>query len=349
MHIEISTFGYIGNSVIKQITLKNDNDVSVKITNYGGIITAIKAPDSADNIDNIVCGFDDLDTYLSEEYLGNYPYFGAIIGRNANRIKDGIAEIEGKIYQLAQNDGNNHLHGGNTGFDKRIWNYRIIEHEENIGLELSYLSLDFEENYPGNLQVFCLYTLNNKNELGIEFTAKTDRTTIVNLTNHTYFNLTGRKTNILSHELKLNSSGLTETDQNHIPTGKIIPIKNTPYDFSDFKLFDSTKDILPMGYDNNFIIKGERGILRYAGTLREINSGRVVEIHTTQPGLQVYTGYWIPEMCVAGQKLFGKYSGVALETQHFPDAIHQKHFPSTILKPDEKYYSKTVYTIGKKS
>jgi len=195
MNLQTKTFGYINDKEVKQFILSNDNDLVVNITNYGGIITSVEMPDANGNIDNIVCGFKDLETYLSKEYLDNYPYFGAIIGRNANRIKGGNLTIE-KKYQLAQNNGGHHLHGGNIGFDKRIWDYKTIENDKRIGVELTYLSPHLEENYPGNLNVICTYTLNNKNELSIEFKATTDQTTIVNLTNHTYFNLTGGKENI---------------------------------------------------------------------------------------------------------------------------------------------------------
>ena len=342
MRLNIKTFGYLGDKEVKQFILSNDNGIVVKIINYGGIITSIEMPDANGNPDNIVCGFDDLETYLSREYLGNYPYFGAIIGRNANRIKDGDLVIEEKKYQLAKNNGEHHLHGGNTGFDKRLWEFKVIENDDEKGVELSYFSPHLEENYPGNLNVTCIYTLNNNNELKIEFKAKTDKTTIVNLTNHTYFNLTGGKEDITNHELKINASQITETDENHIPTGRFLSIKDTLYDFSNFKSLKEGIKYLPEGYDNNFVIEGTKGRFKYAGTLRENKSKRQVEVFTDQPGLQVYTGYWIPELI----KKYGPYSGIALETQHFPDAIHHKDFPSTILRPDEEYLTKTVFKFS---
>jgi aldose 1-epimerase len=343
MKFKKNTFGYIDNVEVKQFVLANNNNLTVKIINYGGIITSIDMPDKNGNIDNIVCGFDNLDAYISKEYLENYPYFGAIIGRCANRIDKGSLEIEGNTFQLAINNGNSHLHGGFKGFDKRLWEYEVIEKSDEIGVKLTYISPDMEENYPGNLIVNCIYTLNNKNELSIEFFAKTDKTTIVNLTNHSYFNLTGGKDDILNHELKLSSSKMTETVEDNIPTGKIISVKNTAHDFANFKSFQKHIEKLSTGYDNNFIIAGEMRILKYAGTLRENISKRQVDIFTTQPGLQVYTGYWIPDLVINGKRRFGKYSGVALETQHFPDAIHHKNFPSTVLKPRDIYNQKTVF------
>ena len=202
-------------------TLQNDNGIKIKITNYGGIITSIETPDKNDNIENIAWGFEKLEGYLSEEYLSSYPFFGAIIGRFGNRIANGHLEIEGKTYKLAVNNGPNHLHGGITGYDQILWNAETIENEEGVGIKISYLSPDLEENYPGNLEVSCIYTLNNKNELVLEYFAETDKTTVVNLTNHSYFNLTAGKENILNHELKLNADKMTEMIE-QIRPGKLF-------------------------------------------------------------------------------------------------------------------------------
>ena len=200
-----------------------------------------------------------------------------------------------------------------------------------------------EENYPGNIIVNCIYTLNNKNELGIEFYAETDKTTIINLTNHSYFNLTGGKEDILNHELKLNSTKILETIDDHIPTGKILSITDSIYDFSTFKSIRKHIDSLPTGYDNNFILEMKNRKLQFAGSLRESTTKRQIDVYTTQPGLQIYTGYWIPTLIIYGERRFGKYSGIAMETQHFPDAIHHKNFPSTLLKPGDIYNQKTIY------
>lgn len=345
MKLHESSFGKLADGRETQLfTLENDNKVTVKITNYGGIITAIEMPDNKGTTENIVCGFDNLKHYLSDDYLSGYPYFGALIGRFGNRIAGGHLEIEGNTYRLAKNNGPNHLHGGETGFDKRLWEAKTIENDKEVGVELSYHSADMEENYPGNLQVKCIYTLNNKNELGIQYYAETDKTTVVNLTNHTYFNLTAGKKDILHHELKLNSNKMTVM-MDQIPTGNIEPVEGTVHDFKTYKKFIMGMSELPTGYDHNYVLDNDKGELNYAGTLREEESGRQVEVYTTQPGLQLYTGYWIPEMEINDEKKFGKYAGVALETQHYPDSVHHEKFPSTELKPGEKYNQKTIYKL----
>jgi aldose 1-epimerase len=343
MKINSSTFGILkdGNKA-ELYTLGNDNNITVKITNYGAIITSIEMPDKNGISDNVVCGFEKLETYLSDEYLGSYPYFGAIIGRFGNRIAKGKLQIEGVKYHMAINNGPNHLHGGKIGFDRRLFNAETFKNENQVGVKLSYLSPDMEENYPGNLMVTCIYTLNNQNELGIEYQAETDKTTVVNLTNHSYFNLTGGKENILNHELELTATKMTEmVDQ--IPTGKIIPVKGTPWDFTSSKKLNHKISEVPEGYDDNFVLDNELGELKYIGCLKETNSGRQIEVETTQPGVQVYTGYWNPDLVIEGKKMFGSFSGIALETQHYPDSVNQPNFPSTILKPGEVYNEKTIY------
>lgn len=343
MKIQANSFGKLPNGKeAKLFTLENENGISVKLTNYGGIITSIEMPDKNGNKENVVCGFDKLEDYLSEEYLGSYPYFGAIIGRFGNRIAKGHLEIEGKVYEMAINNGPNHLHGGKTGFDRRLWDFKTFEKENSVGIELSYFSPHLEENYPGNLKVKCVYSLNNKNELIIEYFAETDQATVVNLTNHSYFNLTGGKEYILNHQLKLNADKMTVMEE-QIPTGEIVSTKNTPHDFTDFKTFKQDLNKLPTGYDDNFVLDNENGEFKYAGTLKEDKSGRKIDVSTTQPGIQLYTGYWIPELTMDGEKKFGSYSGVALETQHYPDTPHHENFPSTLLLPDETYNEKTIY------
>lgn len=343
MKIETTTFGHLNDgSEVRLFTLANDNNLVVKITNYGAIITSIEMPDKNGKSENIVCGFNKLETYISDEYLRSYPYFGAIIGRFGNRIAKGNLEIEGKLYKMAINNGPNHLHGGKIGFDRRLFDAETFKNEKEIGVKLTYLSPDMEENYPGNLKVTCIYTLNNKNELGIEYLAVTDKTTVVNLTNHTYFNLTAGKENILNHELELTATKMTEmVDQ--IPTGKIIPVAGTPFDFNISKKINHRMTEVPMGYDDNFVFDNESGELKYIATLKETKSGRKVEVLTTQPGMQVYTGYWNPELVIDGQKKFGSFSGIALETQHYPDSVNQPGFPTTLLKPGERYNETTIY------
>ena len=326
-------------------TITNDNGFVVQATNYGGIITKIEMPDKDGAKGNVVLGFDNLENYLNPVYLENYPYFGAIIGRYCNRISKGNLSIGGQNYPLAINNGPNHLHGGEEGFDKKLWEASIIESEIEAGIMLNYKSPHLDEKYPGNLDVFCSYLLNNNNELHIRYTATTDEPTVVNLTNHTYFNFTEGKENILGLELKLAATGMTElSDQ--IPTGTIISILDTPYDFSEFKLLGKEKKKLPYGYDDNYVIDNDKGELIYAGTLREKSSGRKVEIYTTQPGVQVYTGYWIPELNINSIKKFGSFSGVAIETQHYPDSPNHPNFPTTLLIPGEQFQEETVYKFS---
>lgn len=343
MKIESTSFGKLNDGRdVALYTITNDNNLSVKITSYGAIITSIEMPDKNGNTENVVCGFEKLETYLCEEYLGSYPYFGAIIGRFGNRIAGGHLEIDGKTYQMAINNGPNHLHGGKIGFDRRLFDAETFQNDTQVGVKLTYFSPDLEENYPGNLEVTCIYSLNNQNELGIEYFAETDKTTVVNLTNHTYFNLTGGKENILNHELELTATKMTEMVE-QIPTGKIIPVAGTPYDFSSSKKINHRFSEVPMGYDDNFVLDNESGELKYIGCLKETKSGRKVEVLTTQPGIQVYTGYWNPELTIDGNKKFGSFSGIALETQHYPDSVNQPGFPTTLLHPGEKYNEKTVY------
>ena len=329
----------------KLFEITNNSGISVKITNYGGIITSIEMPDKKENIENIVCGFSHLNDYLNEDYLASYAYFGAVLGRFAGRISKGHLEIGGKSYALNTNSGQNHLHGGDRGFDKQIWEADFFQKDNAAGVKFLYHSRHLEENYPGNLDVTCIYTLTNYNELTIEYTAVTDNTTVVNLSNHTYFNLTAGREDILNHELKLAADKITEMS-NHIPTGSIISIIDSPLDFSEYKKFARDLKKLPAGYDENFVLENKPGELKYAGTLREKTSGRNVEVFTTQPLLQVYTGYWIPEIEIDGKKKFGRYSGVALVTQHYPDSMHHPNFPTTLLYPGKIYSEKTVYRFS---
>lgn len=342
MQITKEPFGQLNGLQVDLFTLSNDNNVTIKITNYGAIITSIETPDKNGNCENIVCGFNKFEDYISEQYLNSYPYFGSIIGRFGNRIANGKFTLEGKEYQLAINNGPNALHGGLVGFDKKLWEAETIMADDKVGVKLSYTSSDMEEGYPGKLDVICTYTLNNQNELVIDYEAVTDKTTIINLTNHTYFNLTAGKENIMNHELELTAESLTEAED-MTPTGKIISVEGTVFDFRARKKLGRDIATLADGYDNNYVLGNNTGNLVYAGTLSEATSGRSVEVYTTQPGMQLYTGYWNPELIIDGKKKFGSFSGVAMETQHYPDSINHSNFPSPILKPGEKYQEKTIY------
>lgn len=346
MKITRSFFGKLpDNRQADLFTLVNDHQLTVRITNYGAIITAIETPDKDGKLTNIVCGFSRLDDYLSEPYLSSYPYFGCICGRVCNRIGEGKFALEGQQYTLAVNNGPNHLHGGLTGFDKRLFDAKLIDQSDRVGVTLRYLSPDQEEGYPGNLEVVCTYSLTNNNELIIEYGASTDRTTIVNLTNHTYFNLTGGKEKIVNHDLELAAKSFTKSE-GMIPTGEIVSVEGTPFNFLEKKKLGKDIASLADGYDLNLVLNNGKGELIFAGRLSEETTGRKVEVFTTQPGIQLYTGYWIPELEIDGIKKFGRFSGVALETQHYPDSVNHPEFPSVVLRPGEKLSEKTIYQFG---
>jgi aldose 1-epimerase len=329
-------------------TLRNDNGITIKITNYGGIITSIETPDKNGKKTNIALGFKSLEDYLTDAYIENGPYFGCVAGRFANRIAKGKFSIDGKEYALPINNGPNSLHGGITGFDKVIWVPIVIEKPDLVGVELKYRSVHMEEGYPGNLDLTMTYTLNHKNELHIDYKATTDRETIINLTNHTYFNLTGNKENILGHTLQLAAKTKTVNDATLIPTGEIAEVAGTPFDFTTPVTIGTVIGGLSDGYDANFILNNPGSKLVKAGILSEESTGRTVEVFTTEPGIQLYTGYYIPELVGKNGEKFGRYAGLALETQHFPDSPNHPEFPSTSLKPGDVFKSKTIYKFGTK-
>lgn len=343
MRIHQQKFGEtIDGKEVTLFTLANPKGITVNITNYGGIITSILMPDRLGNYDDVVLGFKRFEDYIDESYLSSYPYLGAICGRFANRISHGRFMVDGVEYHLGQNSGSNHIHGGLEGFDKKLWNFKILEYPQELALKLSYFSPDGEENYPGNLKVDIIYRLNKRNELIIEYHAVSDKSTPVNLTNHTYFNLSGGKNNVLKHKLELESEEYTKTDITSIPMGTYDSVSETPLDFRGGELIGKRIAQFDDGYDHNYIIKGNVGMLRKAAVLSENESGRRVEILTTQPGIQVYSGYYLPN--INGRP--GRYSGIALETQHFPDSPNHPGFPDTILKPGEIFKELTVYRFN---
>lgn len=311
-------------------TLKNSRGAEVSITNYGGAVTSIKVPDRNGVFGDVVLGYDTL-----EEYTRNPRYLGALIGRHANRIARGRFTLNGVEYQLAQNNGANHLHGGNHGFDKRIWSATATA--ENV-LRLRYFSADGEENYPGNLTVDVDYSLTDENELRIEYAATSDKDTIVNLTNHSYFNLAGSG-DILGHELMLNAGAFTPVSEDLIPTGEIQPVENTRMDFR------VARPIGQGGYDHNFVLRDwDHGSIRSVARLREPSSGRVMEVLTTEPGIQFYSGnFFDGSVKGKGGVALEKYAGLCLETQHFPDAPNHPNFPTTVLRAGERYHQVTIY------
>jgi aldose 1-epimerase len=317
-------------------TLKNESGFEVSITNYGGAITSLKAPDRHGNFADIVLGFDSLD-----DYARNTRYFGPLIGRHANRIARGRFSLDGVEYQLPCNNGPNHLHGGFKGFDKRVW----TAHEAENNLHLTYLSKDGEEGYPGNVTAYVDYTLLD-NELRIDYRATTDRDTIVNLTNHSYFNLRGVGT-ILDHELTLNADHFTPVSEDLIPTGEIKPVEGTPMDFRTAKAIGSEIENVPSGYDHNYVLNNWNSTLQFAARLYEPVSGRVLEIFTTEPGMQFYSGNFLDGSFTGKYGIaYEKYTGLCLEPQHFPDAPNHPNFPSTVLRPGEEYKHTSVYRFS---
>jgi len=330
--IDKTYFGTTVGAEVFSYTLSNDRGYQVSIITYGGAITSLWAPDRNGFFGDVVLGFGAL-----EDYVSNPRYFGALIGRHANRIAQGRFPLNGVEYQLPKNNGANHLHGGFNGFDKRVWTAK----EGDDVLHLSCFSRDGEEGYPGNLEAFVDYRLSD-NEVGIEYCAVSDRDTIVNLTNHSYFNLKGEGT-ILKHELTLNADSFTPVCKDLIPTGEIKSVADTPMDFRDGKAIGSQLGLTAAGYDHNFVLNDWDGSLRSAGRLYEPASGRVLEILTTQPGMQFYSGNFLDGSFIGKNGVaYVKYAGLCLEPQHFPDAPNHPNFPTTVLRAGEQYRQSTV-------
>ena len=323
-------------------TLTNTLGFEVSVTNYGGAVTSLKTPDRHGNFGDIVLGFETLD-----EYVHNPRYFGALIGRHANRIARGRFSLNGVEYQLPCNNGANHLHGGFKGFDKRVWDVR----ESEKTLHLTYFSKDGEEGYPGNVRTEVDYTLLD-NELRVDYRAATDRDTLVNLTNHSYFNLRGDGT-ILDHQLVLNADSFTPVRKDLIPSDEIRSVEGTPMDFRKGKAIGvQIRDAYDQlgftgGYDHNFVLNDYDGSLRFAGRVYESSTGRVLEVLTTQPGMQFYSGNFLDGSLVGRNRVtYVKYAGLCLEPQHFPDAPNHSSFPSTVLRPGEEYKQTTVFRFS---
>jgi aldose 1-epimerase len=324
-------------------TLKNKNGLVAQITNYGAIIVSIYVPDRKGNLADIVQGYDTIDEYIQ----GNGPYQGAICGRCANRIARGKFHLNGKEYSLAVNNGPNHLHGGLTGFSMVVWD--VVSHSPEQ-VVLSYLSKDGEEGYPGNLHIKVTYTLTDYNELRLDYLATTDKTTIVNLASHSYFNLAGEGSgSIYDQELMLNGALFTPCDETSVPTGEILKVEGTPMDFRKLRkiglYIDSDDEQLKFGngYDQNWVLDHPAGEAGLAAVAHDPVSGRTMEIYTTQPGIQFYSANWINNEPGKGGKKYGRRWSFCLETQHFADAINKPHFPSTILNPGEEYKHTCVH------
>ncbi|RPJ37179.1 MAG: galactose mutarotase [Chloroflexi bacterium] len=341
---------------VYEFILTNANQVEVRVINLGGIITAVNVPDRAGAVRNVVLSYDNLADYETRN-----PFFGCVVGRYGNRIANGQFTLDGKTYQLATKDGKNHLHGGLKGFDKKVWDVaREISGPGEEGVELHYLSPDGEENYPGNLDVSLTYILTAQNELRIEYRATTDAPTVLNLTNHTYWNLAGEGSGtIYDNVLQLNADRYTPTDAGSIPTGELAPVEGTPMDFRAPKPIsagvrsDHQQIVYGKGYDLNWVVNrpslDDQSLVK-AAEVNETGSGRCMEVFTTEPGIQFYSGNFLGMMVFYGPSRLGyrQSDGLCLETQHFPDSPNQPNFPSTVLRPGGEYQSTTVYKFGVK-
>jgi len=367
--IEITDFGQTkAGTPVQLYTLTNGNGMSVRITNYGGIITELWVPDRDGTLANVVLGFDSIADYEEKS-----PYFGCITGRYANRIAGGKFTLDGTEYTLAINNGPNHLHGGRKGFDKQVWEAETFETADAAGLKLRYVSKDGEEDYPGNLHVTVIYTLTNGNELKIDYKATTDKPTVVNLTNHSYFNLAGHAAGtdaMLAHEMMINADSFTPVaDANSIPTGEFRPVKDTPLGFTTpIAIGRRIEDDCPQlkfgnGYDHNFVLNKSKsvipseaeepvkkvprsGSLLLAARVVEPASGRIMEVLTTEPGVQFYSANYLDGFTGKGGVTYPRRSAFCLETQHYPDSPNKPDFPTTTLRPGELFGSTTIFKFS---
>lgn len=340
-------FGNIDGKQVIQYILTNKNGMVVKIIDYGATITNIMVPDKNKQMDDVVLGFDSLSGYLKV----NNPYFGCIVGRYANRIANAKFVLSGKTYRLAANNNGNSLHGGTKGFDKVIWEAKGDDQApEYTALGFQYHSKDGEEGYPGNVEVTVLYKLSSDNELKIDYIATSDKSTPINLTNHSYFNLSGGKdSTVLDHELMLKADKYTEVNDNLIPTGKLPEVKNSPMDFTSLKKIGKDINKVKGGYDHNWVLNKKQDSLKMIAALYHPGSGRYMEVYTTQPGVQFYSGNFL-DGSLSGKNgiKYIKHAGMCLETQHFPDSPNQPSFPNTILKPGEIFHAITIYKFSVK-
>jgi len=336
MSVETTVYGKMPDGrEVHLFTLTNTQGMRVKLTDYGAITVSVEVPDKDGKLGDITLGYDTL-----EGWLGSTSYFGATVGRYANRIAKGTFTLDGQTYTLATNNGENHLHGGIKGFNKCLWNAETVETPDAVGVKFTRTSPDGEEGYPGNLEVTALYTLTNSGEFKAEFTATTDKPTIVNLAHHTYWNLRGPENgDILNHELMLNADKYTPVDEGLIPTGELKPVAGTPMDFTKPKPIGRDIARVPGGYDHNFVLNDYApGKVRLAARVTEPTTGRVMEIYTDQPGIQFYSGNFL-DGTVTGKKgvVYQKHDGFCLETQHFPDSPNKPNFPPVTLRPGETY------------
>ncbi len=350
--IETKPFGETSDGrAVRLYSLRNANGMTADIMTYGAIVVSLRTPDRDGRMDDIVLGYDNL-----QDYIKNSPYFGAIVGRYGNRIAKGKFTLDGAEYTLATNNNNlNHLHGGVTGFDKVVWDDEPVWKSDAVGVKLSYLSQDGEEGYPGNLKATVTYLLTNKNELRIDYEATTDKATPVNLTHHGYFNLTGGQRDILGHVLFLNAGKFTPVDEGLIPTGELPSVKGTPMDFTKpteigARINNGYEQLkFGGGYDHNWVLNKRGSGMTLAARVYEPTTGRTMEVLTLEPGIQFYSGNFLDGTITGkGGKVYKHRWGFCLETQHYPDSPNKPNFPSTILRPGEKYQTTTIYRFSAK-
>jgi aldose 1-epimerase len=350
--VQKTAFGKTGDGTpVEAYVLSNGAGMKAKVITYGATLTELHVPDRDGKFDDVVLGFDDL-----KGYLDGHPFFGSTVGRVANRIAKGKFTLDGKEYTLAINNKPNSLHGGNKGFDKVVWKAEVLpEVADGVAVKFTYKSPDGEEGYPGTLTATVTYTLTEQNELKLDYTATTDKATPVNLTNHSYFNLAGPKSgDVLGHELMVTADKYTPTDETLIPTGEIKSVKGTPLDFTTPATIGSRIEQLkgkgdPGGYDHNFVLNSEGKKLALAARVSEPKTGRILELSTTEPGVQFYTGNFLDGKTKGkGGVAYGKHQGFCLECQHFPDSVNHANFPSTILMPGKTYTQTTVHKFSAK-
>lgn len=346
-HVTHADFGTTkdGKTVVLY-TLTNANGLVAKVMTYGATLTEMHVPDRLGKMGDVVAGFCDFADYQSKS-----PFFGATAGRVANRIAKGEFTLDGETYQLAINNGPNTLHGGKIGFDKKIWDAKIVPGHDGVAVEFHYVSPDMEENFPGKLDVTLTYTLTNENELRLDYKATTDKATILNLTNHSYWNLSAFKTPTINNEvMEINADKYTPVDENQIPTGHIRPVFGTVFDFTVPTAIGARINEVPggppKGYDHNYVLNGEAGKLKLCARVYDPETGRAMTIHTTQPGVQFYTGNFLDGTVTGKGHRYVEHSAFCLETQHFPDSIHQPEFPTTVLRPGQTYTQTTIHKFS---
>ena len=348
--VEKSVFGTTKEGLVVDLyTLTNKNGMTARVITYGALLTELHVPDKQGKMADVVLGFKDLATYEA-----GHPYFGATVGRVGNRIAKGRFTLEGKQYALATNNGPNHLHGGNVGFDKRIWKAQPVQVADGAAVRFTYVSPDGEEGYPGTLTSTVTYMLTDRDELKLDYTASTDKATPVNLTHHSYFNLSGEgHGDILGHELTILADRYTPVDDTLIPTGQLAEVEGTVMDFRKPVTIGAriakVPGAPPGGYDHNYVLRSGGGALALAAVVRDPTSGRVLEVLTTEPGLQFYSGNFLDGTLVGKAGVaYARHAGFCLETQHFPDSVNRANFPTTILAPGQTYRSTTIYRFSAK-